>query len=411
MKILVLGSGAREHALCRTLERSPSVLQLLACPGNAGIARIARCLPFRGNDDLVAAVRDQVALAVVGSSRFIAEGTVDALRAVGIPVFGPAADAGRLETSKAFAREFLTRHGVPIPRTEVVADLDRAVTLVTTESWARVIKADHFAQGEGVIVAASAAEAEAAVRRLFAQNGPPLIVQEPLVGKECSFSIITDGQRWVSFSSCRDYKRAQDGDLGPTSGGMGSVSPFPGLEPAIEADICRRVVDPVVRGLAAERLDYKGFMSLQLMLTAEGPKVLEINARLGDPEAQSLVTRFRGDLAGLMQACVQGRLDPAGSEVAFGRSWAVSVVIAREGYPQDLQVEPVITGLDDVTDADVFWAGTRVADDGRQQFASGRLVTLTALGISLEEARIRCYRAIDRLSTRHTVWRRDIGLP
>lgn len=409
MNVLILGSGAREHALARTLTRSPSVLQLFACPGNRGSSGIAKCLPFKGNAALVEAVKGRVDLVVVGSSRFIAEGTVDALRTAGIPVFGPAADAGRLETSKAYARDFLLRHRVPVPRTEVFAGVDEAVAFVRANPWARVIKADHFAQGEGVVVASSVEIAEDAIRRLWAENGGPLIVQETMAGQECSYSIITDGRRWVSFSSCRDYKRAQDGDLGPTSGGMGSVSPFPGLTAEIEFDICRRIVDPVVNGLHQEGLDYRGFMSLQLMLTANGPMVLEINARLGDPEAQSLVTRFRGDLAGIMESCIRGDLDPAGSEVAFGRSWAVSVVLARQGYPQNDDVEPQITGIDDLEDIDVFWSGTKLGTDGQPIFTSGRLMTLTAVGNSREEARLRCYRGIDRLTLRNVTYRRDIG--
>ena len=410
MNILILGAGAREHAFAYALSRSPTVHKIFACPGNAGMKETCTRLPFSSNSDLINVVKDRVELAVVGSPKYIELGTVDALTRAGIPVIGPAADAGRIETSKAFASKFIARHNIPAPFTQVVANRAEAEAFIQENPWVKVVKCDGFAAGSGVAVVDTPEEAIEAVGRLLKTHGPPLILQERLQGLECSFAILTDGQQWISFSSCRDYKRIGEHDEGPTTGGMGAVSPCPGLTPEMEADVQRRIVEPTVAGLKADKLSYHGFLSLQLMLTTRGPKVLEFNARLGDPEAQSILARFRGNLADLLLDCARGRLESLGSEVAFGRHFAVSVVLARHGYPLDESAQPKISGYESVKESSIFHSGSEV-DPGNTNFRfnGGRLVTLTALGDTLDLARATCYADIGRLDLNSVIFRQDIG--
>lgn len=412
MNILVLGSGAREHALCHALSRSPSVHKIFSCPGNGGIGQIATRIPFTTNADLIKFAGNQVELAVVGSSRFVTSGTVDALVQAGIPIIGPAADAGRIETSKAFAAAFLARHNIPSPITQVVRNLKEAEAFIKENPWVKVVKADGFARGTGVAVVSNPEEAIAAAAEFLKAHGPPLILQEKLSGIECSYSILTDGNQWVSFSSSRDYKRVEDGETGPTTGGMGSVSPFPDLTPELEETIRQRIVLPTVQGLTRDKLIYRGFLSIQLMLTPRGPRVLELNARLGDPETQSILGRFRGNLATLLSDCSRGRLDSTGSEVAFGKSWAVSVVLARSGYPLDESAEPVVGDFDDLAfkNSLIFHSSSEKHEsEHRWKFSGGRLLTVTGIGETLADARQACYDDIHRLSLQNVRFRGDIG--
>ncbi len=413
MDILVLGSGAREHSIVHALAKSPSVHRIIACPGNIGMASTPICkrIPFKDNEELVRFCKDKIALAVVGSSKFVEEGTVDALALAGIPVIGPAADAGRIETSKAFASKFIARHHIPSPLTKIVVNAAEAEKAFDENPNLLVVKCDGFSHGTGVAVCDTAEQARHAARKFLNLHSPPLILQEKISGIECSYTILTDGQQWVSFSSCRDYKRADDGETGPTTGGMGAVSPSPDLTPELDQKIIDTIVQPVVNGMKADNLLYRGFLSIQLMLTADGPRVLEFNARLGDPETQSILTRFRGDLATLLKDCSMGCLTSVGSEVAFGRHSAVSVVIAREGYPENEAGDPVVKGFDKISDSLVFFSSCRRAEDSNDfRFRSGRLISVTAIGENLEEARNKCYADISRLELGRVKYRSDIGL-
>lgn len=412
MNILVLGSGAREHSMVHALAKSPSVHKIIACPGNIGMAGIPICkrLPFKDNAELIRFCKDKIELAVVGSSRFVEDGTVDALVLAGIPVIGPAEDAGRIETSKAFASKFIVRHNIPAPLTHIVVNAAEAEKVFAQNPEIRVVKCDGFSHGIGVAVCDTLEQAQHAATRLLNLYGAPLILQEKLDGIECSYTILTDGKQWVSFSSCRDYKRADDGETGCTTGGMGAVSPSPDLTPELDRLIIETIVQPVVNAMKADNLLYRGFLSIQLMLTAAGPKVLEFNARLGDPETQSILPRFRGDLAGLLKDCSMGCLTSVGSEVAFGRHSAVSVVIARQGYPDNEQGEPIIRGFDRVVDSNVFFASCRRSDDSDDYlFKRGRLISITAVGETQDEARDKCYADIARLELDKVKYRTDIG--
>ncbi|MBI3037569.1 phosphoribosylamine--glycine ligase [bacterium] len=380
MNILILGGGGREHAYAFSLVRSPSVHKVYVCPGNGGMKEICTCIPFTSNSELVSFSKSNVDLAVVGSSEFIARGTVDSLLIAGIPVLGPAADAGRIETSKAYATAFMVRHRIPSPLSQIVSNLKEAEEFIRQNQWVRVVKCDRFSFGSGVAITQNDDETLAAVKQFLKAHGPPLILQERLTGMECSYSILTDGNQWVSFSTSRDYKHAIDHEEGPTTGGMGSVSPCPGIVTDIEQRIRECVVEPTVSGLAADKLSYKGFLSLQLMLTTQGPRVVEFNARLGDPETQSILARFRGDLASLLMDCAQGRLDSTGSEVAFGKHRAVSVVLARKGYPNEESCDPKIENIDTIKNSTAFFSGADwLASEKRWRFKTFPKLDLEAI--------------------------------
>ena len=412
LNILVLGSGAREHSFVHALAKSPTVHKIFACPGNAGMSDTTICkrIPSRSNADLVAYCKDKIDLAVVGSSKFVEEGTVDALVLAGIPVIGPAEDAGRIETSKAFASTFISRHKIPSPVTSIVVNSFEAEQALFKNPNLRVVKCDGFSRGSGVSVCNSLEETEEQIKKLLEEYGAPIILQEKLEGIECSYIILTDGHQWISFSSCRDYKRILENDQGATTGGMGAVSPSPDLTPELEKQIIDTIVQPVVDGMKEDNLLYKGFLSIQLMLTKDGPKVLEFNARLGDPETQSILTRFRGDLAGILKDCAMGCLSNIGSEVAFGKHSAVSVVIARENYPDNENGEPVINGIENIENSIIFYSNCRKAESREGYFfKSGRLISVTAIAETLEEARKICYDDISRLELEGVRYRTDIG--
>ena len=413
MNILVLGAGAREHAYIRNLAKSPAVHKLYVCPGNVGMEDVSICkrVPLRENTELVNYFKGKVDLAVVGSAQFSKDGTVDALSLAGIPVIGPAADAGLIENSKAFAASFIAKHSIPSPITKIVANYEEAEQAFNENPNLTVVKLDGFAHGMGVAVCSNIEVAKKAAKMLLEENGAPLILQEKVNGIECSYSILTDGQQWISFSSSRDYKLIGEGNTGPTTGGMGSVSPSPDLTKELEKEIIDTIVQPVVNGMKKDNLLYRGFLSIQLVLTSSGPKVLEFNSRLGDPEAQTILTRFRGDLAGLLKDCAMGCLTDFGSEVAFGHHTTVSVVLARSDYPNSEQAVPIVKNLDALQDEMVFFANcSRGETDKEYEFKSGRLLCVTSIAKDLPEARQKCYEAIGKLHLENVYYRKDIGL-
>lgn len=410
MKILLLGSGAREHALAFSLSKSPSVHNIFVCPGNSGMKSIAsvKRIPYQDNETLIKFCKDKVDLAVIGSSRFVKRGTVDALSLAGIPIIGPAEDAGKIETSKAFASDFMTKHNIPAPITQIAVNCQEAKDIIAKNPLFKVVKCDGYSQGTGVAVTNSPEEALDAALHFLKVHGAPIILQEKLDGIECAFSILTDGNQSVSFSSSRDYKRAFDGGKGQTTGGMGSVSPSPDLTPEMEQTIIKKIIIPTVNGMKSDGLLYKGFLSVQLILTEFGPKAIEFNARLGDPETQSILARFRGDLASLLSDCSRGCLSSAGSEVAFGKHSAVSVMLARTEYPEKETENPAMSGLENILDSHIFFSHCEGRLDNLR-FKSGRAMCVTSIGETIEEAAEKCYKDIDKLKLTNLRFRSDIG--
>jgi len=400
VRVLVIGSGGREHALARALVRSPRLSQLHAAPGNPGIARLGRCHPVRADDveslaELCVALR--IDLAIVGPEAPLVAGAGDALRRAGIAVFGPGAAAARIEGSKAYAKDVMQAAGVP---TAALLDEPRAPC---------VIKADGLAAGKGVFVCQTQAEVEDALPRARS-FGDTLVIEELLEGEEASILVVTDGAGVAVLPAAQDYKRLGDDDTGPNTGGMGAYSPVPQLPPEAIDEIVDTVHRPVLDELAARGSPFVGCLYAGLMLTEQGPRVLEFNCRLGDPETQVVLPRLESDVLELIWSAATGRLDRV--DVAVSASSAVSVVLASAGYPESAgEVGVPLDGLDaaEADGAIVFHAGTALREDTLLS-AGGRVLNVTALGDTLGAARERVYRAIEHIDFPGMQYRRDIAL-
>jgi phosphoribosylamine---glycine ligase len=409
-RVLLVGGGGREHALVRTLGRSPQRPELLAAPGNAGIARDGvECLP---DDDLAGLARErEVDFVVVGPEAPLVAGLVDELAAAGIAAFGPSREAARIEGSKAYAKQLMRDCGVPTASHVLFRDREEAVAHLACASYPAVLKADVLAAGKGVIIAADEREARAALDVFFGEKRfgeTEVVLEQFLEGEELSLLALCDGERAVPLAPAQDYKRIFDGDEGPNTGGMGSYSPVPGVD-AEEADqIARAVHQPIVDELRRRGTPFHGVLYAGLMMTAAGPKVLEYNCRFGDPETQAVLPRLRSDLLELLEASAR-RGGLAGMEPEWSPDWAVTVVLASRGYPESSSKGDVIRGLDEVEDAEVFHAGT-AERDGELVTAGGRVLNVTALGSSPGEARDRAYAAADRIEFDGRQMRRDIAL-
>ncbi len=408
MKVLVIGSGGREHALCWALAASPLFTEVLCAPGNAGIAAEARCLPVAVDDldGIVALARaEQVGLVVVGPELPLVLGLVDRLTEAGIRAFGPTAAAARLEGSKAFTKDFCRRHGIPTADYATFTDLDAARTHVRERGAPIVVKADGLAAGKGVVVAATVEEALAAVDAAT----DTLVIEECLVGEEASLFALCDGSHALEIGTAQDHKRAFDGDRGPNTGGMGAYSPAPILDAAMVERVMRDIVRPTLAGMKAEGAPFTGFLYAGLMLTADGPKLIEYNARFGDPEAQVVLPRLMTDLGQLLTGALDGMLDHM--SLRWLPSHALTVVMASEGYPGSYRRGTEIRGLgalDSDPDLLVFHAGTR--RDGLRILADGgRVLAVTGLGTDLRQAQARAYAAVDRIDWPEGFCRRDIG--
>jgi phosphoribosylamine--glycine ligase len=421
MKVLVVGSGGREHTLCWALARSPRVETLRCAPGNAGIAGHAERVDIAAEDvDGLTrhAVDESYDLVVIGPEAPLVAGLADRLRDAGVAVFGPSADAARLEGSKAHSKQFMERHGVPTAAFRVFEGFPEIEAYLREPGTAYplVLKADGLAAGKGVLIvddveAAVDGARSMLVERAFGDAGRRVVVEQCLRGTEASFFVLCDGERFVELATCQDYKRARDGDLGPNTGGMGTYSPSAYLDPAARDRIVTEIVRPTIDGLAAEGTPYRGVLFIGVMLTAEGPKVLEYNCRFGDPETQVLLPRLDGDWADLLERCAHGRLE--GVEVRWARQAAVCVVLASEGYPGSYPKGIPIDGLDRAADLDgvlVFHAGTAYDEDGRVVTSGGRVLGVTALGDDLGAARERAYSAVEAIDWEGAQHRSDIAL-
>jgi phosphoribosylamine--glycine ligase len=424
VKVLVVGGGGREHALCWRLAQDPAVTRVVAAPGNAGIAGTrdlpgpARCFAEVGADDIDAIAdlveREDVDLTVVGPEAPLVAGLADRLRRAGRNVFGPNAAAARIEGSKAFAKEVMARRGVPTARSGVFHDVADAVTFVDELGGSAVVKADGLAAGKGVTVAQDRATAVGAIEAslvggAFGDAGRTIVVEEVLDGPEVSVFAVTDGRgNCVLLDAVQDHKRVGDGDTGPNTGGMGAYSPVPALDEATATQILDTVIAPVVDELRP----YRGVLFAGMMLTAEGPKVLEFNCRFGDPETEVLLPRMPYSFGTLLHACATGRLAYEAAHANFDEGAAVTVVIASEGYPGPFETGRPVLGLEEARMIDgvtVFHAGTTRDAAGELVTAGGRVFAVTGQGSTLSEARERAYHAVSRIHFEGMVFRTDIA--
>ena len=419
MKLLVIGSGGREHALAWKLAQSPRVSEVLVAPGNAGTAHEPKCrnvaVAAQDIDGLLAlAEREGVTLTVVGPEGPLVAGVVDRFRARGHRIFGPTAAAAQLEGSKAFAKDFLARHGIPTAHYAVHTDVDAALAYVRQKGAPIVIKADGLAAGKGVIVATTLEEAEAAVTDMLAGNafgaaGARVVIEEFLDGEEASFISMVDGTTALPMATSQDHKRVGDGDTGPNTGGMGAYSPAPVVTPEVHARIMREVVLPTVRGMAADGVPFTGFLYAGLMIDKRGaPKVIEFNVRFGDPETQPVMLRLQSDLVDLVEAAIAGRL--AGVQTQWDPRPSLGVVMAAQGYPGTPRSGDTISGWDvpDVPGTKVFHAGTRL-EGNHVVTAGGRVLCVCALGDSVADAQQRAYAEVAGISWHGEFHRHDIG--
>jgi phosphoribosylamine--glycine ligase len=420
MKILVVGGGGREHALAWKLAAEANVTGVIAAPGNPGIGRVARLAAVDVTDVeglLALAQREQIDLTVVGPELPLDRGLVDRFSSRGLPIFGPSRAAAQLECSKVFAKGFMARHGIPTARYRVCDDAPAARAVVASGELGLplVVKADGLAAGKGVVVATDVAAADAAISsameaRQFGEAGARVVLEECLSGPEVSFFAVCDGSCAIALASAQDHKRIFDDDQGPNTGGMGAFAPSPLVDEAMEGRIMREIVEPVITGMREEGHEYRGFLYAGLMLTCDGPKVIEFNVRFGDPEAQVVIPGIAGDLAPLLSAAAGGRL--AGTRPVQVRDKHVGVVIASQGYPGSASTGRRIAGLDRAAALEhvfVFHAGTVGADDGSVLTAGGRVLTIVGRGGTYQDAIARAYAGVDCIGFEGMQFRRDIG--
>ncbi|MDQ6860511.1 MAG: phosphoribosylamine--glycine ligase [Verrucomicrobiota bacterium] len=419
MKILVVGSGGREHALAWKLRQSRRADRIFCAPGNAGTESLGQNVPLKANDiaGLVSFAKENaVDLTVIGPDDPLAAGIVDVFQAQGLRVFGPTKSAARLESSKIFAKEIMRRCRIPTALAGWFDSSDEALRFCERLQFPIVIKADGLALGKGVIIATDAAEARTAINAMmnegtFGEAGRRIVVEEFLRGPECSLHALVSGDKYCILGSARDHKRAFDGDEGPNTGGMGAVSPADNWSAEAEERFHREVMWPLIGGLAASGDEFRGLLFPGLMLTSDGPRVLEFNCRFGDPETQTILPRLRSDLLDLIEATVDGTLENTTAE--WDDRTAVTVVMASGGYPGSYETGKVISGLEavaELADVHVFHAGTR-RENRTVVTAGGRVLAITALGADVNEARSRAYEAVGRIHFEGAHYRRDIALP
>ncbi len=420
MRVLLVGGGGREAALAWAFSQSPLLTELVCAPGNAGIARHARCVPIAAEDVALLAshaIEERYDLVVVGPEAPLVSGLADRLRDAGIDVFGPSASAAMIEGSKAFSKEFMARHGIPTAGFHIFDDPGKAAAYLASSeaAYPLVVKADGLAAGKGVVIAHDAPTALATAQEMmsgqaFGAAGRRIVVEEMLHGRETSFFVLSDGTTWLELASCQDYKRAEDGDAGPNTGGMGTYSPSAWLDDATRQTLRENVVIPTVRGLASEGRPFRGVLFIGVMLTETGPVVLEYNARFGDPETQVLLPRLDGDWLDVLGACARGELSKI--ELRWHDEPTVCVVMASGGYPGAYEKGVPIEGLSEaesLEDVLVFHAGTTRDASGRTTTAGGRVLGVTAAGRDLAAARDRAYEAVARIRFRGEHHRNDIA--
>ncbi len=416
MNLLVIGSGGREHSICWALKKSPLVNALYAIPGNAGIAHIAETVAINSEDHdaIVAFCRTRaIDLVVIGPEAPLVAGLANRLEAEDILVFGPSAEAARLEASKGFTKELCVKYGIPTAKAASFIDARKAKEFIASMSLPIVVKADGLAAGKGVVIASSQEEAGKAVEEMlggkFGTAGASVLIEEFLEGEEVSFFALSDGETARYFGSAQDHKRVGEGDTGPNTGGMGTYSPAPIMTDARVVEVMERIICPTVLAMQAMGAPFKGVLFAGLMMTNDGPKLLEYNARFGDPETQSLLPRLKSDFAAILLAVAQGKLNEVTLE--WEDKAALCVVMAAKGYPDAYRKNTVIRNLDKAAtlpDVEIFHAGTR--REAQEVLAvSGRVLGVTATGATINEAQANAYRAVDMIDWPEGFCRRDIG--
>jgi phosphoribosylamine--glycine ligase len=418
MNILLVGSGGREHALAWKIAQSPLVTRLICAPGNAGIGEVAELAPVNADDmpGIVHLAKEIAAdLVVIGPEQPLAEGLADRLAEAGIAAFGPSRAAAQLEASKAFTKEFCVRHAIPTARHATVRDMTAARAFLDTLAPPFVLKADGLAAGKGVVIApdreTAEAEAEALLSGRFGAASRTLVIEEFLTGVEASVFALCDGRSAVLMAAAQDHKRVGEGDTGPNTGGMGAFSPTPAADDGLLARVMAEIVNPTIRGMAAEGAPFKGVLFAGLMIGADGPKLIEFNCRFGDPETQVLMMRLKSDIVPALMACAEGTLESL-QPLQWDSRPAVVVVMAAEGYPGEIRRGTVIKGLEEASRMEgvqIFHAGTAHDSAGELIAAGGRVLGVTASGETLRHAVERAYAAIDRIDWKGGFCRRDIA--
>lgn len=416
MKILVIGSGGREHALAWKLRQCSTTGRIYCAPGNPGIAQLAECIPIQADEIIKLrdfALEKQVDLTVVGPEVPLTMGIVDEFRQVGLQIIGPDRHAAKLEGSKSFAKEFMMKYDIPTARYEKAYTKDKALELLENFSLPVVIKADGLAAGKGVLICQTKEEAEQAVKdilveRVFGDAGDHLVIEEFLTGTETSVLCFVDGETILPMASSQDHKRIGDNDTGPNTGGMGTYSPNRVYTNQVARRVKEKILIPTLKGIRQEKMDYRGILFIGLMITREGPKVLEYNVRLGDPETQVVLPRLKTDLCVVFNQMLNRNL--VKQHLEWYDEAAVCVVLASGGYPESYETGFEITGLSQVPkDIMVFHAGTRLEDD-RLLTLGGRVLNVTAMGKTVDEARAKAYAGVDLIHFKGKTFRRDIGV-
>ena len=417
MKILVIGSGGREHALVWKIKQSPLVKKIYCAPGNAGIEDIAECVDI-SVDNINALIKfakeKKIDLTVVGPEASLVAGIVDAFEAKDLNIFGPNQDAAHLEGSKIFAKEFMHECNIPTAPFKIFKDIEQAKSFVSKTQYPLVIKADGLASGKGVFICKNMKEANQALdqlmnEKIFKEAGVHVVIEECLIGEEVSLLAISDGEDYVILDSSQDHKRIFDGDLGPNTGGMGAYSPTAILTDDLLKKIDARIIGPTIRGLLRDGVPFKGVLYAGLMITSDGPMVLEYNVRFGDPETQAILPRLKTDIVKLMIASCEGRLSEV--DLVWDKRHCVCVVMTSGGYPAKFETDKEIFGLNEASklaDTFVFHAGTKRVDK-KILSAGGRVLGVTALGSSLDDAITRAYSAVEKITFERCFFRRDIG--
>lgn len=416
MKILVIGSGGREHAIAWKITQNKEVSRVYVAPGNAGTASNPDMMnvPITSVADLLAfALKEQIQLTIVGPEAPLSQGVVDAFRAAGLKIFGPTKAAAQLESSKDFAKAFMMRHGIPTAKYETFSDAKRAHAYVEANGAPIVIKADGLAAGKGVVVGMTLTEAHAAIDGMLSDNklgdaGARVVIEEFLTGEEASFIVMVDGKNILPLATSQDHKRLLNADLGPNTGGMGAYSPAPVVTPEIHARALREVIRPTVEGMAKDGIPYTGFLYAGLMISPNGTiKTLEFNCRMGDPETQPIMLRLKSDFVALAEHAVNGTLNMA--EAEWDRRTALGVVMASHNYPDTPRLNDEITGIPkSLEDAQVFHAGTKLVDS-KVLTSGGRVLCVTALGETVKFAHQQAYRIIEDIKFDGAQYRTDIG--